>query len=136
MKLFRSINRYFRDACRSVFRNFPLSLASISCITITLIVVAISLVVSLNVKSFTESIKKDVTIVVFVNSKATDLEFTEIYENGLKVEIIGFENGICEKMFNKMNSPVDGPSNNPISGPFGGDVGAYSCSSQGVGAED
>jgi len=38
MRLFRSINRYFRDALKSVIRNFSLSLASISCITITLIV--------------------------------------------------------------------------------------------------
>mgnify|MGYP002512851521 CR=1 FL=1 len=37
MKFFRSISRYFRDAYKSVFRNFALSLASISCITITLI---------------------------------------------------------------------------------------------------
>jgi cell division protein FtsX len=74
--LFRGI----RDAFKSVFRNFSLSIASVSCISITLIVVAISLVASLNVNSFTESIKKDVTIVVFVKSKATDLEFTNLYE--------------------------------------------------------
>ena len=49
MKLFRSLNRYFRDACKGVFRNFSLSLASISCITITLIVVALSIVLSSNV---------------------------------------------------------------------------------------
>ena len=49
MKLFRSMNRYFRDACKSVVRNFSLSLASISCITITLIVVALSIVLSFNV---------------------------------------------------------------------------------------
>jgi cell division transport system permease protein len=74
--LFRGI----RDAFKSVFRNFSLSIASVSCISITLIVVAIALVASLNVNSFTESIKKDVTIVVFVDSKATDLEFTNIYD--------------------------------------------------------
>ena len=49
MKGFRSIRRYFRDALHGVFRNFPLSLASISCITITLIVVAVSLILSYNV---------------------------------------------------------------------------------------
>ena len=41
MKLFRSINRYFRDAVKGVVRNFSLSVASISCITIILIVVAL-----------------------------------------------------------------------------------------------
>ena len=80
MKLIRMLFRGIRDAFKSVFRNFSLSIASVSCISITLIVVAIALVASLNVNSFTESIKKDVTIVVFVDSKATDLEFTNIYD--------------------------------------------------------
>lgn len=32
-----------------------------------------------------------------------DVKFTEIYENGLKVEIIDFENELCRSVFNKMN---------------------------------
>ena len=60
MKGLRTIRRYFRDAAKSVVRNFPLSLASISCITITLIVVAVSIVISYNVENFAESIRKDV----------------------------------------------------------------------------
>ena len=67
MKLFRSINRYFRDACKSVIRNFSLSLASISCITITLIVVAISIVLSYNVEKMTEHVSSNISIVVFLN---------------------------------------------------------------------
>ena len=55
MKSFRSIRRYFRDAIHGVFRNFSLSLASISCITITLIVVAVSLILSYNVEHFSDS---------------------------------------------------------------------------------
>ena len=42
MKLFRMLGRSIRDAFKSVIRNFSLSLASISCITITLIIVAIA----------------------------------------------------------------------------------------------
>ena len=80
MKLIRMLFRGIRDAFKSVFRNFSLSIASVSCISITLIIVAIALVASLNVNKFTDNIKKDVTIVVFVDSKATDLEFTKIYE--------------------------------------------------------
>ncbi len=67
MKPFRMFGRSIRDAFKSVFRNFSLSLASISCITITLIVVAIALLASLNVNNFTKEIKEDITIVVFVN---------------------------------------------------------------------
>ncbi len=66
MKLFRMFFRSVRDAFKSVFRNFSLSLASISCITITLIIVAAAIMTSLNVNNFAKNIKKDVTIVVYV----------------------------------------------------------------------
>lgn len=72
MKPFRMFFRSIRDAFKSVFRNFSLSLASISCISITLIIVAVALLISLNVNNFTKLIKKDVTIVVFINQKIDD----------------------------------------------------------------
>ena len=70
MKLFRCINRYFRDAVKSVFRNFSLSLASISCITITLIVVALSIVLSYNVEKMTQHVSSNISIVAFLDAKA------------------------------------------------------------------
>ena len=74
MKALRILSRNIRDSFKSVFRNFSLSLASVSCITITLIVVAISAILSLNVSRFTELIEKDVTIVAFLDLKITDTE--------------------------------------------------------------
>jgi len=67
MKAVRILGRNIRDSFKSVFRNFSLSLASISCITITLIVVAISIVLSQNVNNFAENVEKDLTIVVFLD---------------------------------------------------------------------
>ncbi len=87
MRLIRNIKRYFRDAFKSVFRNFPLSLASISCIAITLIVVAVSIVMSYNVKNMTDSIRKDVTMVVFLEGDTTKEE-----EDTLKEKIVGHGN--------------------------------------------
>ena len=78
MKLIRMLTRGIRDAFKSVFRNFSLSIASVSCISITLVVIAISLVISSNVNHITDVIKKDVTIVVFINQKATDLDLEQI----------------------------------------------------------
>ena len=78
MKIFRRINRNIRDAFKSVIRNFSLSIASISCITITLIVVALSVVLSLNVENFTESIRKDVTVVIFLDNDVTKNEIENI----------------------------------------------------------
>ena len=72
MKLFRLFGRSVRDAFKSVVRNFSLSIASISCISITLIVVAFSLVASTNVNNFTSLIEKDVTIVAFLNNQINE----------------------------------------------------------------
>ena len=87
MKLFRSINRYFRDAARSVFRNFSLSLASISCITITLIVVALSIVLSYNVEKMTEHVSSNISIVAFL-----DNEYDEGNTDKIKTQLDGIDN--------------------------------------------
>ena len=68
MKPFRMLGRSIRDAVKSVIRNFSLSLASISCITITLIIVAVGIMATMNVKNFTEAIEKDMTVVVFLDN--------------------------------------------------------------------
>lgn len=83
MKIFRMLGRSVRDAFKSVFRNFSLSLASISCITITLIIVAISIIASLNVENFTKEIESDLTIVVFMENDATEEDITSM-KNKLK----------------------------------------------------
>lgn len=72
MKLFRMFGRSIRDAFKSVFRNFSLSLASIACITITLIIVGVSILASLNVNNFAKEIEKDVTITVFLAGDTTE----------------------------------------------------------------
>ena len=78
MKFFRMLRRSIRDAFKSVFRNFSLSLASISCITITLIIVAISIMITFNVQSFTREMEKDLTIVVFLDADTTEEQTNEI----------------------------------------------------------
>ena len=80
MQAFRTLGRCIRDAFKSVYRNFSLSIASITCITITLIIVAFSIIVSDNVNNFTKGIEKDVTIVVFVDTSAQQEEITFIDE--------------------------------------------------------
>lgn len=71
MKYLRILNNNLKDSIKSVFRNFSLSVASISCITITLILVAVAILLSENVNKFTDDIEKDVTIVVYIKKDAT-----------------------------------------------------------------
>ena len=92
MKGFRILGRNIRDSFKSVFRNFSLSLASISCITITLIVVAVSLVLSFNVNNFTEIVEDDVTIVAFLDVDITDKEIDQVYDKLLTLDNIQKKN--------------------------------------------
>ena len=85
MKIFRMLGRSIRDAFKSVIRNFSLSLASISCITITLIIVAIAIMASFNVQNFTKEIEKDLTIVIFLNNDATEEDVTSVEQRLRKI---------------------------------------------------
>jgi len=88
MKQFRLLGRSIRDAFKSVFRNFSLSIASISCITITLLIVAISMVLSYNIENIATLIKKDFSIVVFVENDATLEEISNIESQIKKLDNI------------------------------------------------
>ena len=81
MKVFRILGRNIRDSFKSVFRNFSLSLAAISCITITLIVVMVSIVLTFNVNNFTKEVEKDVTIVAFLDVDITEEEAKQVYNS-------------------------------------------------------
>ena len=89
---------------KSVFRNFSLSLASISCITITLIVVAISIVLSYNVNNFTDIIEKNVTMVIFLDSDVTDEQIENIQKELKKIDNV---NTKTVKFIDKMSIADD-----------------------------
>ena len=72
MKAFRIFFRSIRDAFKSVFRNFSLSMASILCATITLLVVAIAMIIAGNVDSATKSLEQELSIVVYVEKDASE----------------------------------------------------------------
>ena len=92
MKALRIFSRSIRDSIKSVFRNFSLSLASISCITITLIVVAVSIVLSYSVEKFTKIIEKDVTIVAFISNDASEDSIKDIEKQILALDNINPKN--------------------------------------------
>ena len=81
MKFFRLLGRSIRDAFKSVGRNFSLSLASISCIVVTLTIIALSIIISYNVNNFSEELKKDLTIVAFISNEVDDLDLDKIKQN-------------------------------------------------------
>lgn len=81
MKPIRILMRSVSSAFKSVVRNLSLSIASISCIIITLILVAFAILLSANVNNFTKDIEGDLTVVVFVNKDATDENIEDLKKN-------------------------------------------------------
>ncbi len=81
MKPIRILIRSVSSAFKSVVRNLSLSIASISCIIITLILVAFAILLSANVNNFTKDIEGDLTVVVFVNKDATDENIEDLKKN-------------------------------------------------------
>lgn len=87
MRVLRILGRNIRDSFKSVFRNFSLSLASIACIIITLIVVSIAMILSFNVNNFTKAVERDMTIVAFLNR---DISLDRIEEIKDEINIINY----------------------------------------------
>ena len=87
MKFFRIIGRSFRDALKSVGRNFSLSLASITCVMITLIIVGVALVITYNVEDATKKLKQDLSIVVFISNDADEFDVKSV-----ETQIKGLDN--------------------------------------------
>lgn len=87
MKAFRILFRSIRDAFKSVVRNFSLSLASIMCTTITLILVAIAMLVATNIENATKLIEDELTIVVYL-----DKEISEESVSNVEAEIKAYKN--------------------------------------------
>ena len=81
MRNIRILLKNIRDGFRNVIRNFSLSLASISCIVVTLLIVSVAMIGSYNVENFTNIIRDDFTIVVYMNNELDEKQEETIKEN-------------------------------------------------------
>ena len=84
VKAFRIFGRSIRDAIKSITRNFSLSMASILCDMITLIIVSVAIIIACNVNNATKSIESEMNIVVYFNKNSTE-------EDGMKAIIKNIE---------------------------------------------
>ena len=88
MKIIRIFIRNVQSAFKSIFRNFSLSIASVVCTTITLVIVALAIIVAANVNSFTKDIGDSLTIIAFVDSKDSDEEIAKVKSSLLEINNI------------------------------------------------
>lgn len=85
MRAIRVFFRSFNEAFKSVFRNFSLSIASVTCTTITLILVSISILFSYNVNNVTKKLENELTIIVYLEKDATKEQANELESRILSI---------------------------------------------------
>lgn len=88
MKAIRIFFRNVRSAFKSISRNASLSLASIICSTITLLIVAISIALVANINNFTNDLEKTLTVLVFVEKDATEEDISKVKSQILQIKNI------------------------------------------------
>lgn len=88
MKAIRIFRRNVGNAFKSIFRNFSLSIASITCTIITLIIVAISVIFSANINTFTDDIEKTLTIIAYVDKNASEEDISTVKSRLLEIRNI------------------------------------------------
>lgn len=101
MKAIRIFIRNIKHAFQSVFRNFSLSIASIICTSITLILVSLTLVISETINNFTKDLESELTILVVL-----DRGTTEQNEIDVKNEIAKIENVDVDKLVIKNKEQI------------------------------
>ena len=79
MKAIRILGRSIRDAIKSITRNFSLSMASILCDMITLIIVAVAIIIAVNVNNATKSIESEMNIVVYFDKSLNNEDSENAY---------------------------------------------------------
>lgn len=78
MRPVRIFIRSIRDAFKSVLRNFSLSIASIMCTTITLILVSVAIMSAANIENATKLIEDELSIVVYLDKNVTEEQIENI----------------------------------------------------------
>ena len=96
MKAIRIFSRNIANAVKSIFRNFSLSIASIICTTITLVIVSLAIIFSANVNNFTHDIENTLTIIAFIDKTATEDDI-----NSIRSKILAIKNVKSDELIYK-----------------------------------
>ena len=97
MKFFRIILRSFRDSLKSIGRNFSLSIASITCVMVTLMIVGVAILISYNIDNATKGLKEDLSIVVFIDNDADEFDITNVETKIKGIDNVDTANVVLKK---------------------------------------
>ena len=105
MKIFRIFGRSIKNAGKSIFRNLSLSVASVTCAVITLVLVSIGMLLSYNINKVTKNIENELTIVIFMDKDINESELNKTKEDLMKIDNIkSFKFNSKEDIKNNMAS--------------------------------
>lgn len=82
----RTLVRHIKEGSKNIFRNGLMTFASISAVTVMLLVVGAFLLIIMNVNHFADSLERDVEIRVFIDLTATEEQQQELKRNIEKIE--------------------------------------------------
>lgn len=77
----RTLRRHVREGVKNLWRNGWMSFASISAVTITLLILGVFLILAMNINYFAQSVEKQVEIRVFLDVLATQDHVKQVEEN-------------------------------------------------------
>ena len=88
MRAIRIFRRNVANAVKSIFRNFSLSIASIICTTITLVIVSLAIIASANINNFTKNLEETLTVIAYVDKDASEEDIEVIKSKILEIRNI------------------------------------------------
>ncbi len=71
---------FFREACKSIARNHLLSIATISTVTICILILGMSVLITLNTSTFLDSLESDVEIMAYLDQDLDNVGVKEVQE--------------------------------------------------------
>lgn len=101
MKAIRIFTRNVKNGLKSITRNFSLSAASVICTTITLTILAIAMIFSSNINSFTKELENSLSIIIYVDKNATQEEIDVI-----KSKILDIKNVKSDELLYKSKEDI------------------------------
>lgn len=101
MKAIRIFTRNVKNGLKSITRNFSLSAASVICTTITLTILAIAMIFSSNINSFTKELENSLSIIIYVDKNATQEEIDII-----KSKILDIKNVKSDELLYKSKEDI------------------------------
>lgn len=110
MRAIRVLGRNINNAFKSVFRNLSLSIASIICTTITLIIVSVAVLITVNINSFTKDLENEITIVVFLDRGINEEQIESVKNKILALENVAkdtIETKTAEEVKNELMNEHD-----------------------------